>query len=151
MLTALNGSRLPFASDPPKHRSCSNQDNQGEQYDQRGFLDPGDRRHEKRHDDPEYANLPGQNVHAGNKGAESQQEQNSEAGCISIHHVLHAGKQQEIHGGKEGEPMRDLSPDQAELFFFSRADRQPLQIQRTPVTGTRNSQKAIVGRFVKLV
>jgi hypothetical protein len=27
MLTALNGSRLPFAPDPPKHRSRSNQDN----------------------------------------------------------------------------------------------------------------------------
>src|SRR5262245_28803332 len=90
-ISVLNGSRLPFASDPPEHRSHPNQDNQGEQYDQRGLLDPGDRRHEKCHDDPEYAHLPRLNVHAGNEGAESQQKKNSKTGCISIHHVLHAG------------------------------------------------------------
>src|SRR5262245_34564374 len=49
------------------------------------------RRHEKCHDDPEYAHLPRLNVHAGNEGAESQQKKNSKTGCISIHHVLHAG------------------------------------------------------------
>jgi hypothetical protein len=91
MLTSLNWSRLPFAPDPPKHHSRSNQDNYGEQDDQRGLLDPRDRRHEKRHDDPEHANLPRRNVHTGNKGAESQQEKNSEPGSIGIHHGLHAG------------------------------------------------------------
>ena len=47
-----------------------------------------------------------------------QQKKNSEAGGIRIQHSLHAGQQQQIYGGKEGQPMYGLGPDQAELCFF---------------------------------
>ena len=85
---------LSFGSDPPEHRSRSNQDDHTEQHDQCRLLDPGNSRDEERHDETEYANFHRRNVDAGNKCAKSQQKKNSEAGCVRVQHFLHIGEQQ---------------------------------------------------------
>ena len=65
---------LPFGPDPPERRSCCNENDYAEQHDQRGLLDPRNRRHKKRHDETEYANFQRWNVDAGNKRAQRQQK-----------------------------------------------------------------------------
>ena len=95
----------------------------------------------KRHDDAEYAHLQRRNVHPGKQRCREPAREEWR-GLLRQHSTCSCtrGSNRRFIAAKKAEPMRDLSPDQAEFFFLSRADRQPLQMQSAPVTGTRNSQ-----------
>ena len=93
------------------------------------------------------------NVHTGNKGSESQQKQNCEAGGIRIEQMscTVGSNSRFIAAKKANQCAAWVQITGGSPAFLSCARRQPLQIQTIPITGTRNCQKPVVGCFVKLV
>ena len=81
---------------------------------QRRLLEPCHGRNGQGHGGAEKADSERHHVDAGEKGSNSEQQQQHQPRGLHGQHLLKAWQKHKVHRHQDGHPMRDLGPDQVE-------------------------------------